>query len=152
MQNAPCVGIGERVGDLAGEPYRLLDGKLGLAVEPDPERLALDEGHGIPEPAGGLARVEQWEDVGMDQLGGEPDLAVEALGPHQGAQLGAEDLERDEPAVAKIPGEIHHRHSAGAELALDIVAVLEGARQRTRHISHVGDLGGDSSNLQETPG
>ena len=62
-------------------------GELLLALEPVAQTLALDEGHREPEPGpaglsgAGFARVEHRQDVGMLEASGQPDLALEALGP-----------------------------------------------------------------------
>jgi len=63
------------------------------------------------------------------QRGGEPDLAQEALGAEQGAQLGAEDLESDLPVVLGVPSEVDRGHAAASELALERVAVTKGVGQ-----------------------
>ena len=58
---------------------------------------------------------------------GEPrrdfDLPQEALGTERGGDLGAEDLDGDRTAVLEIPREIHRRHPAAPQLALQRVAV-----------------------------
>ena len=59
----------------------------------------------------------------MLEPGAEPDLAEEAIGTERLGQLGAEDLERDHPVMLQVAGEIHDRHAAAAELALNAVAV-----------------------------
>ena len=78
VHHALPVGIGQRraawraiSSASAGQPL--------LAVEPCPERLALDVRHRVPEASGGFAGVEQRQDVGMLQARGEPDLPQEAL-------------------------------------------------------------------------
>ncbi len=61
----------------------------------------------------------------------EPDLPLESLGTERGGQLGVEHLERHRPVVLEIPSEIHRRHAAAAELALDHVAVCQCLAQLT---------------------
>ena len=66
----------------------------------------------------------------MLEPGGQPDLALEALGPERVTQLGMEHLERDRPVVPEVPGEIDRGHAPAAELALDRVAPSRFARSR----------------------
>jgi diguanylate cyclase (GGDEF)-like protein len=53
------------------------------------------------------------------------DLSEKTLGTNDCGELVTEDLERDLAAVAQVVGEIDHRHSAGADLALDGIAIRE---------------------------
>ena len=62
----------------------------------------------------------------MVEAGGNRDLAQEPLRAQRGRDLGPQHLQRDGPIVLLIVGEIHRRHAAAAELALDAVP----ARQR----------------------
>jgi hypothetical protein len=48
--------------------------------------------------------VENREDVGMLQTGGEADFAEEALGVKAGGDLRVENLECDRPVVLEILG------------------------------------------------
>src|SRR5262249_51358881 len=64
--------------------------------------------------------------IGMLQIRRHPDLGQEPLAAKDGAQLRAEDLERNVAVVAKIAGEVDGRHAAAADLALDLVAAREG--------------------------
>ena len=90
-----CVGVLQRLGDLAGDLERVVDGELLLPVQPVAQRLALDERHDVVQQAVGLARVVQAEDVGMLEVGGDPDLAEEPVGAERGGELGPEHLDRD---------------------------------------------------------
>ena len=65
----------------------------------------------------------------MLQPGGEADLALEALGPERGGQLGVEHLERHRPVVPEVLGEIDRGHAAAPELALERVAVGQALAQ-----------------------
>ena len=84
----------------------------------------------------GLAGVVDREDVGMLEPGGEPDLALEALGAERGGELGMEHLERDRAVVPEVLGEVDRGHAPAAELALERVAVPQRftkCRDRIRH-------------------
>ena len=61
----------------------------------------------------------------MLELGGDLDLAGEPLAAERGGELGAEDLHGDLAVVLEVLGEVDGGHAAGAELALDAVAVGE---------------------------
>ena len=134
------VGVVERGGHLARDPHRLGDGELLLPVEPGPERLALDERHDVEEEAVGLARVEQRQDVRVLEVGGELDLGQEPLGADDGRELGAEQLERDPPVVAEVLGQVDGGHAAGADLALDPVAVGQGELEAALRLGHAAGL------------
>ena len=63
--------------------------------------------------------------------------------PRMARQLGAQHLERDLAVVAQVVGQVDGGHAAGAELALDPVAVGEGggqAREGIRHHKHLSQL------------
>ena len=87
---------------------RVVYRKLLLAAQPAAQGFALDEGH---DEVGRLAAravvhhagVEDREDVGMLQPGGELDLAEEPLEPAGPAQIRPDDLDRDVAAVAEVP-------------------------------------------------
>ena len=136
------VGVVEGAGGLDRDAERVVERELALAAEPVAEALALDEGHGEPEPASGLARIVDGQDVGMLQPGGEADLALEPVGAERGGELGEEDLERDGAVVAEVVRQVDDGHAAAAELALDGVAVGEGVAQAVRH-SHRELLGSE---------
>jgi hypothetical protein len=140
MDHAVVVGIVERPGGLGGDAEGVVYRELALPAEPVAERLALDERHGEPEAPRRFARVVDRQDVGMLQAGGEADLALKALGPEGGRELGEEDLEGDGAVVAEVLGQIHDGHAAAAELALERIAIGEGVAQAVRH-AHGGSRG-----------
>ena len=140
VDDAVAVRVVERGGDLAGDPDRVVDRELLLPVEPVAQRLALDERHDVEEEAVGLARVEQREDVRVLEVGGELDLGQEPLGADHGGELGTQHLERDLAVVPQVLGEVHRRHAAGADLALDAVAVGEGGLEPVEQLGHVWTL------------
>ena len=61
----------------------------------------------------------------MLQVGGDFDFAQEPLDAEDGAEFGLQDLERHAPVVLEIVREVHRRHSARAELALDRIAARQ---------------------------
>jgi hypothetical protein len=55
------------------------------------------------------------------------DLAHEPLGAGHGRRLRPEHLDRDLPLVPKVVRQVHGRHPALPKLALEAVAIGEGA-------------------------
>jgi hypothetical protein len=76
-----------------------------------------------------LPGIDQGKDVGMLQVGGEPDLAEKALRAEPGGELRPEQLDRDGAVVLEVAREVDGSHAAAAELPLDAVAVGEGRLQ-----------------------
>ena len=77
----------------------------------------------------------------MLQPGGEPDLALEAIGAEGGGEVGVKHLERHRPVVPEVPGEVDHGHAPATELALERVPVLQSRTEwlcRVRHESRCG--------------
>ncbi len=62
----------------------------------------------------------------MLKIRGRLDLLHEPLGAQDGGEFRTQDLDGDLAVVFEIFREVHGRHAAGAELALDGVAVGEG--------------------------
>jgi len=72
----------------------------------------------------------------MVELRRQPDLLQEALGADVLGDLGAEDLDRDVPAVLEVFGQHHDRHAAPAQLAFDPVATGERVLQMIEEVGH----------------
>ena len=129
------VSLGERVGDLPGQPDDLGHRQRSGPGQPLAERLALHERHHVvgehlrAGPVGDDARVQQADDVRMLQLRGDADLLEEALGTEGSTQLRPQDLDRDFAIVLEVLGQVDRGHPARAKLALEAVAVGEGGRQ-----------------------
>src|SRR5215204_7104655 len=75
------------------------------------------------------------------------DLGEEPLG----AELGAEDLERDLAIQLAVAGEVDDGHPTGAELALDDVPVVECSRDQSGGIVAHGDEGAESRTRAPEP-
>ena len=76
----------------------------------------------------------------MLQVGGDLDLGQEPLGADHGGELGAQHLEGDPPVVPEVLGQVDGGHAAGAELALDPIAVGQGELEAVLRLGHGGDL------------
>ena len=129
MHDAVLVSVVQSVGHLPAQIERLMQGEPVLPLEQAPQRFPLDVGHDIVEKPIHLARIMERQDVGMGKTGGDPDLAEKALRPDRGAKVGLEDLDRHLASVLRVLGEVHRRHAAPAELALDQVPVAQGVSQ-----------------------
>ena len=131
-----AVGVLEGLGRLAGDAERILQRQLPLPPKAVPQALALDVRHGEPEPAGGLAGVEDREDVRVLEPGGEPDLALEPLRAHGGGELRVEHLQGYGPVVLEVAGKVDRGHAPAAELPLERVTVLQRFTERRERIWH----------------
>jgi hypothetical protein len=136
VDDAPGVGVGERVGDLLEQPHGLVDGKLSHAVEPRPQRFALYERHDVVEEPLGRPGIVERENVGVLHLGDDMDLAGEPVGSHRGGQLGAEDLEGDVAVVLEVVRQVHGGHAADPDFTLNAIAAAEGGSETWRSVSH----------------
>ena len=74
MDDTELVGTGECSEYVAGDAEHVLQREPLLALQPLPQRLTLDIGHGVPQTPGGFAGVEEREDVWVTELCGESDL------------------------------------------------------------------------------
>jgi len=88
----------------------------------------------LPSELERVAAVVQRQDVGVGELGGDLDLAEEAVAAEGRGQLEAQNLQRHGAAELEISGEIDGGHPARAELALDGVAVDEGTTKRVENV------------------
>ena len=126
VDHTVTVGIVQGVGDLACNPERLLDRKLGLSLEPVAETLPFYVRHGVPQETGHLAGGQYRQNVRVVQSSGDSDLVEEALAAERGGQIGMEQLERDGAATLQVLREVDRGHAAPAELAFDPVTVAQG--------------------------
>ena len=101
------VRVGERFGNIAGNRHGLRNGKLALARQALSQRFAFDIGHCVEQEPIRDIRVEQRQDVGMCEPGGNLDLVEKAVGTENGGDVRPEDLQGDKAIAGKITGEIH---------------------------------------------
>ena len=142
VDDAVAVGVVERRGGLGGDAHRVGHGQLLLAADPVADGLALDERHDVIEEAVGVARVDESQDVRVLQVGGGLDLGQEAFGADDGAEFGAQDLDRDLAVVLDVLGQVHGGHAARAEFALESVAIGERVDELRGNHGHVRVLPG----------
>ena len=145
MDHPVPVGVAQRVRHLARDAQRVVEGELLLALQPVAQRFPFYEGHDVVEESAGRFRrtpgVVQRQDVRMVQVGGRRDLAQKALGPEGVDQLGTEDLYRYLALVLEVVREIDRSHPARAKLAVEAVAIGQGALKSGLEIGQVGRQG-----------
>ena len=142
VHHAVAVGVVERFGHLARDPERLVQAQLLLTLQPLAQRLAGDERHDIIKEPAGLARVVQRQDVGVLQLGREPDLPQEPLDPDRARYFRVDHLDGGCAIVLQVVREVHGRHPATAELALDYIVAGEGSLQARQSVGQEEGPGG----------
>jgi hypothetical protein len=130
------MGVAQRPGRLTRNPQGVADRELALPPEPVAQALALDVGHGEPEPARSFPRVMHGQDVGMLQAGGEPDLPLEPLRPQRGGELRVQHLERHGPVVLTIVRQEDGCHPSPAQLALEHVTLAQALLELRAQVSH----------------
>jgi hypothetical protein len=139
VDHAVAMGVVERGGDFRGDPEGIGDGKLFLAREPVAQRFALDVGHHVEDGAADTPGIEQGQDVGVLEIGGGLDLLQEPLGADERREIGAEHFDRDVAFVTDVLGEIDGGHAAGAQLALEGIAVGQRFLESFERIGHGDD-------------
>ena len=142
VHDAVAMSVVERLGHFAGDPKRLVQAQLLLALQPLAQRLAGDERHDVIKEPAGLARVVQRQDVGVLQLGREPDLPQEPLDPDRARHFWVDHLDRGRAVVFQVVREVHGRHPATSELALDHVMAGEGGLQARQGVGQEQGPGG----------
>jgi hypothetical protein len=78
--------------------------------------------------------VETLENVGVLEPGVDGDLALEAIGPECGHDLGAEHLQRNATGVLEILGEIDGGHAPAPELMLEAVVIGQGVLETLEQV------------------
>src|SRR6185437_13481394 len=136
VQDAVPVRVVEGTGERPDHVDRLVDGQGTLALEPAAQRSALHQGHDVVEVAADRSRIEERQDVRVLELSGDSDFAEEPVGADDRADFGAEYLDRDLPVVLEVGGEVHHRHAALADLAVELVAAGEAVLEIVEEVGH----------------
>ena len=77
VDDAVTVGVVERIGDGHRDANGVVDRKLLLALQPVPQRLALDVRHDVEQQPLGFARIEQRKEVRMLKVGRDAESRSE---------------------------------------------------------------------------
>jgi predicted Zn-dependent protease len=120
---------------------------LKAAVADDPESVAgwaalsqIEDAAGnlseAVDAAGRAVQIAPRQTSHRLQLGGELDLAIEALGPQALGQVRVQHLDSDFPVVLEVGGEIDRGHAAAPQLALDPVSTTESGLQAGESVGH----------------
>ncbi len=136
VDHALPVRVVQRARDLPGQPHRLVNRELLLAVQPVAQGLSPHVRHDVEQQAVRAARVVQREDVRVLEVGGDADLVEEPLRADDGREVGPQDLHGDVALVAQVLAEIDRGHAALAQLPLDAVVLGEGRGQAVE-VAHV---------------
>ena len=83
--------------------------------------------HGVKREAVRLAGREHGHDVRMLELGGELDLAAEAVHADAGGEFRREHLDHHRAAERRLLRDEHARHATAPELTLEDIRGPEGA-------------------------
>jgi len=119
------VRVVQRLRHFPRDPQDIGNREHAFAHQACAQRLAAGVRHDIPEPPGGVPRIEDGYDVRMDQNGNQVDLALEPLEAERGPELEIEHLQGDVPFLPEIACEVYGRHAATPELTLEHVAVAK---------------------------
>jgi hypothetical protein len=123
VHDSLVVRVAEGVGDLSSKSQRILNRQLAFFDQPLAKRFTIDVGHGVPQLAGGFARVVDGEYVRMLQAGGESDLSLKPLRSQSSSQFQMKHLESDRSIVSQILGQVDRGHAAAPERTLDAVTI-----------------------------
>ena len=123
---------------LAKPPARLVQRDIPLTSQTLSECCALDVGHHVVEEPVCLTGVMERQDVGVREPGGDLDLLEEALRTDGMRQFRLEHLHGYRAPVSQVPGEVHRRHPAAAELTLETVTVGERSLKLRLEVWQVG--------------
>ena len=124
--------LGEGVRDCADNPDPLLEGKLSRPIQPGTKGITRYIGHHVIEIAMLLTRIEQRQDMGMQQLCADLDFPQKPLGSKCRGEFWPQHFDGDIPTVTHVLSEIDSCHSAGAQLALD----AKSAGKRHPDVNH----------------
>ena len=123
------VGMLQGVADLPRQRDHLVREERA-PVHPGPKRFTVDERHDVVEKAGGLAGIDQPEDMGMLEPGRDGDFPKKPLGAQGRGQVGAKDLHRHLAAVLLVASQEDGGHATLADRTLE--GVPTGQRQSER--------------------
>src|SRR4051812_37554954 len=116
----------ERLGDFTRNACRVSDGQWTFTLDALTQRRARDIRHCIVDEAVALTGLKNRQDIRVLELRGYLDFSEKAL-VRRRTVLAVEHLDGDTPAQAKVGSEVHDRHSAAADLVVDLVSALETA-------------------------
>ncbi len=127
----------ERLGDLAQQPCRLVDGKRAVERETVPKRLASDVWGDVVEQTISRASGEHGQDVRMLELRSDEHFALEAVCAGLAREFWWQKLDHHFSVQRSLGREKEPAHPTGRELTLDLVGFaergLKSILKRSRH-------------------
>ena len=130
------MGRGESVHHVPQDANGVLYRKFPLSRQLSSQGFPFDIRHHVEEESVGFARIVKWEDVRVVQPRRDLDLAEKPFRAEDGGQLGTQHFHRHFAVMLDVLGEIHGRHSAGADFALYGVAAGECRRETVKGRGH----------------
>src|SRR5215203_2271705 len=107
MNHALTVRVVERARHGGGDPHRIIDGQLLLAIEATSKTFPFDEWHHVEQQVVGNTRIEERKQIRVLKVGRYLNFREESINTHNGAEVRLQDLERDLSVVAHIAREVH---------------------------------------------
>ena len=101
-------------------PQCALDAELGAGPEMLLERATVNELHPEPDLPADLLGAVNRHDVGVTDAGEQPSFVNDRRGALTGERLRRQDLERDVPVQAGVPGAVDLTRGAGADSPEDM--------------------------------
>jgi hypothetical protein len=134
VNDAEFMRAAKSIRDFTSNKKCIVDGQLTLALEAGAQRLARDVRHDVVQKPASITTIEQRQNVGMLQPRCGLDLSQESFASERGSELLMQNLDRHVAIVPQVTRKIHRGHSAGAELALDAIAVWHRSGEPGGHI------------------
>ena len=123
MDEPARVCLGQRVSDLRQYSNRVANGQLSLSVETLPKGLPRNPGRDVVQQSVFRASGEDGQDVGVLQLRGQRDLALEARGADLTHEIWREHLHDNLAIERSLRGHEEPAHAAGRQLAVYTVGI-----------------------------
>jgi hypothetical protein len=136
VNHAARMGVVQRRSNPPGDLDGFFNRQLPLLNEPLPQGLALYVRHHIVELRSDATRVQQRQDVRVLQSSRYADFPEEAIVAQDGSQLGSQQFEGDRPVVPEVLRQVHCRHAALPQLALDTISIAQGVQEICRWVAH----------------
>jgi hypothetical protein len=136
VHHAVRVGVGHRVRYLAEDAHRLADRELSVLVEPVAQRLAAQVRHDVVQQPVVRAGRDDRQDVGVLEVLGQLDLALEARRRHLADELGGKELHHDPAPLGALGRQEETAHPAPLELALEAVRITQRDLQALQQVGH----------------
>jgi hypothetical protein len=122
--------------DVNRDLENLVNGQPTFSIEQNPQTIAFDIGHDVPQKLTRAPRVQQRKNVRMGKAADDLDLAQEPLCSQTTCNLGPEYLDRYLAVMPAIRGYIHSRHTTAPDLPLHCINVWQRADKILEQIGH----------------